>query len=89
MMYKTCKALEHFFEDVKLGDVIAAYKNIVAVYNRKTTAGFVAASKAFTNSDMSIDHVDLCEFIALVAAEPSAYAPSAERPPSPRKSRCY
>jgi hypothetical protein len=68
LMYKTCRFLEHFFEDVKLGDVIAAYKNITAVYNRKTTAGFVAASRAFSNSSMQVDHVDLCEFIALVAS---------------------
>ena len=66
-MYKTCKDLEYFFEGIKLGDVIAAYNRITRVYNRQTTAGFIASQKAFTSSSMAQDHVDLCQFIALIA----------------------
>ena len=59
LMYKTCKDLEYFFEGIKLGDVIAASNQIARIYNRQTTAGFIASQKAFTGSSMAQDHVDV------------------------------
>ena len=68
IMYKQCKGLEYLFEGVKLGDAVGAYKHITRVYNRNTTAAYIAANAAFTASNMAVNHVDLNEFIALIAA---------------------
>ncbi len=68
LMYKTCKDLEHHFEGIKLGDATAAYNRLTRVYNRQTTAGYIASSQAFTSSNMAIDHVDLCQFVAIISS---------------------
>ena len=68
LIYKTCIETEHLFEDVKLGDVKAAYERVVRVHNRQTTAGFIDAQVKFTSSGMHADHADLGQFISLVAS---------------------
>ena len=68
LMYKTCKDLEYYFEGINLGDATAAYNRITRVYNRQTTAGYIASSQAFTGSNMAIEYVDLVQFIALIAS---------------------
>ncbi len=45
--------MEYLFEDVKLGDVKAAYAHVVRVYKRKTS------TLTFRPSSMHGDHVDL------------------------------
>ena len=68
LIYETCRDVDHLFEDVAIGDTIAAYARITRVYNRHTTEGFLAAQHTFTGTSMAKDNVNINQFISLITS---------------------
>jgi hypothetical protein len=63
----TAKLYSYLLEDVPEGDSSAAFTAICEDFQSTTTGGYVAASDAFTSSNMVSDQVAIGEFIALVS----------------------